>query len=355
MPFRPTLKNRLFAKYSGTKFYFLYLLCSFIYNIGENFFSSFTPFLPLYKQTKKILSENNDIRTMLISGGPFQLFKFGYRLKKKFDIKWIADYRDDWNTNELVHNSKFKIFVQKISKYNEIKWVSSAAFFISVSNHYVNKIKNLIKTIPGYTIVNGYMEENYVNLPPQKKDGIFQLTYVGSLYPNQQIEVFISAYKRFIDNLPHIKSKVIFVGLRASSLSLQKVQLLATGYETYFEYTFRMPKKDAIDVQNKSTVLLICAYGNLKGIPGSKLYEYIALQKPVLVCPSDGEIIEETLTETGQGYFANTEYECYELLNKLYKEYGGNSSTSKNINVAAIKKYSRYENVKNLAALLNEI
>ncbi|MEO7049095.1 MAG: glycosyltransferase [Ferruginibacter sp.] len=354
LPFRPGLKGRLFKKYYGTKYYFIYLFITFIYGIGENFSSAFTPFRSFYRHCNKLLSENNDIKLMLISGGPFHLFKFGYRLKKKYGIKWVADYRDDWNTNELVHINKFKILIQKISKYNELKWVKSAAFFISVSGHYVNKIHGLLKTVPGYTILNGYMNDNYENLHKQNVTG-FTISYVGSLYPNQSIEIFLLAYKNFILNFPAVNSRVVFVGLAAQPHSMERVQKMVKGNEQNFEYTLRLPKREAIEMQYNSSVLLVCAYSNLKGIPGSKLYEYVALQKPVLVCPSDGEIIEETLTETGQGYFANTAEACYELLQKLYKEYGQEFSIAKNINAEAVQKYSRYNNVKKLAALLDAI
>ena len=52
---------------------------------------------------------------LLISGNPFVQFKFGYDLNKQFGIKWIADYRDDWNTSELESNfGKVKQFVDKL-------------------------------------------------------------------------------------------------------------------------------------------------------------------------------------------------------------------------------------------------
>ncbi|MEO7047379.1 MAG: hypothetical protein ABI091_18900, partial [Ferruginibacter sp.] len=34
LPFRPGLKGRLFKKYYGTKYYFIYLFITFIYGIG---------------------------------------------------------------------------------------------------------------------------------------------------------------------------------------------------------------------------------------------------------------------------------------------------------------------------------
>ncbi len=141
-------------------FYFLYLFAAFIYTLIENFSSFFTPYLSLYKVCKKLLQENKDISYLLISAGPFHLFKFGYKLNKKFNIKWIADYRDDWNTSDLIHNSFSKKLLREISVHYEKKWVGSASFFISVSDFYKKKISDLIK-IPGFIVYNGYIESNY--------------------------------------------------------------------------------------------------------------------------------------------------------------------------------------------------
>ena len=354
LPFIPTFKNRLFEKFYGSKFYFLYLITALFYGIGENLSSCFTPYKPLYSFCKKLLSENKDISLMLISGSPFHLFKFGYKLRKDFGIRWIADYRDDWNTNELFKSSRSKRILQKISERNEIKWVNSAEFFISVSDHYVNKISKLLGGLPGYTILNGFLSDNYKGLIKCAQDH-FTIAYVGSLYPNQPIQIFIEAYKRFIDNTPEIKSKVIFVGLAAQPSPLEKIKRITQHYERFFEYTLRISKKDAINIQYNASVLLMVAYGNLKGIPGSKLYEFIALHKPVLVCPSDKGIIQKTLTETGQGYFANNVHECYEMLNKLYSEYGKGFSQAKKINKEKVANYSRYKNVKKFSLLLDKI
>jgi len=353
VPYKPTLRSRLFTKLHGKKNYTLYLATSFVYSIGENLSSSFTSLRPLSQLCKKLLTEQKDIKLMLISGSPFQLFKFGYLLKKQFNIKWIADYRDDWNTNELAHNSMSKKFVQFLSKPMERKWVNSASFFVSVSDHYVKKISGLIPAVPGYTILNGYLENNYSQLEKQRAE-LFTIAYVGSLYPNQPIEIFLNGFKKFIDNNKGIKCRLCFVGLMAQPVGLSRVENLIKGYEEYVSYTERVDKATAISIQNKATALLLCSHKNIKGTPGSKLYEYIALQKPVLVCPSDGEIVEETLTETGQGLFANNEEECAAKLEILYKNYSNNEEVI-DINMPAVKKYSRYENAKKLSKLLNEL
>ena len=96
VPYKPTLKYRLYDKLVGTKFYIFYLISAFVYTVGEQFSSHFTSFLPLYKHCCAILKKDKDFAYLLVSGSPFHLFKFGYKINKQFGLKWIADYRDDW-------------------------------------------------------------------------------------------------------------------------------------------------------------------------------------------------------------------------------------------------------------------
>lgn len=354
VPFKPTFKDNLFAKLYGTRIYFIYLITAFIYSFGENFSSAFTSYFPLYKLCKKVLAENKDISLLIISGRPFHLFKFGFKLHKKFRIKWIADYRDDWSTYSLDTNNFFKILVKKIARHNEIKWVSTASFFTSVSDFYVKKIKKLLRRIPGHTIYNGYLETNY-HQQGEKVQDKFTITYAGSIYDTQPIDIFLTAFKRFVDTQENCNANVIFIGLKIIPPMLKKVTQLVKGYEKYFRYTLRVSKKEAIDIQCNSTVLLAVGHQNQKGTPGSKLYEYIALKKPVLICPGDQDIIENTLTSTNQAIVVNNVNECIEKLNELYDEYCKKGKIEIQVNTTVGWQYTRKEQVRKLASLMADL
>jgi glycosyltransferase involved in cell wall biosynthesis len=356
IPYKNNLKNKFFIKFSGTSYYTLYLMIAFIYSILENFTSSFTSLQPLYKFLKTYLKQHKEIKLMLISANPFHQFKFGYLLNKKLGIKWIADYRDDWNTNEFsISKIFFKKIIKKISTRKEKKWVKSASFFTSVSSRYVKKIKQLVG-IDGYVIENGFMPENYEENAYELFSN-FTVTYVGSLYPSQPIEIFLNTIKKFINTFsvpPPIK--IIFIGILADPISFDRIKKYIKGYESYFQFTHRIDKKEAIEVQKKSHLLIAVSYIRLKGIPGSKLYEYLAIKKLVLVCPTDNDIIEEILTKTGQGIFVNNQEECLAVLESLYQEWIDTGIISMpKINEIAILNYSRRSIAKSFTSLIDLI
>ena len=354
IPYQPDLKQKLFKRYSGTKFYFLYLAVSFLYSFLENFTSYFTPYTSLYTFARKLAAQTK-FSHLLISGSPFHLFKFGYQLNKKYNIPWVADYRDDWNTNEIfVSNGAIKKMIQRLSLLNEKKWVNTASFFTTVSDHYVQKIKRNLH-IPGHTILNGFMPENYNGLALPSPTEKFTICYVGSLYESQPIEIFISSVKKMAADKKPLQVK--FIGMQSQNQAMLRIKKLTEGIEDFFVFTERLPKEKVIQTQHESDLLLICSHNNIKGTPGSKLYEYIALKKPVLVCPSDRDIIEETLSYTHQGIFAEDSDKCYDILSNLYNVWKqqGNIAGVVQVNEANCDSFSRKTQALKLSKLISDL
>lgn len=201
---------------------------------------------------------------------------------------------------------------------------------------------------------NGYLPENYTTSYPLFDD--FTITYTGSVYASQPIEMFLDAVKKFIDGRQNIcKLKIIFIGIKNETFILNRIVNHIKGYEQFFDFTVRVPKGQAIEIQARSHWLLACSYGDFKGIPGSKLYEYVALKKPVIVFPTDQDVIEQTLTETGQGLICSTESEFLEYLNKFYHLYEAGYQQDLVFDETAILKYSREAQTNMLIQALNKL
>jgi hypothetical protein len=85
----------------------------------------------------------------------------------------------------------------------------------------------------------------------------------------------------------------------------------------------RTSRQEVLSFYSKADALLVIGHTDknnkvLKGIPSSKLYEYISLRKKVLVCPSDNDVIEEKLSETKQGIFCNSPEELVAAIKNLF-------------------------------------
>ncbi len=173
--------------------------------IFSNFFINTLPYSNIYSYSKELI-KSDKIKFLIISGRPFQAFHMGYKLKKQFNISWIPDYRDEWNSHANKSNTNIlERFISKLELRSEIKWTSNCSCFISVANSCVDSISKLINK-KGYVVMNGF--EKFIKLD-NKKSEEFTITYSGTLYEYQKIEIFINAINEISLNE---RIKVNFVG-----------------------------------------------------------------------------------------------------------------------------------------------
>ncbi len=353
LPYKASLRDRLYTRFSGSKLQKLSRLFTFFSLIAENFTLRAIPYRNIHTFSKKWLEENPDTKCAIISGLPFNQFYFGYKLHQKSGIKWIADYRDDWNTSDFVGTSGAGFLMRIVKKLNirsEKKWVGTAACITSISHVYTEKISNFVKR-PGFVILNGYE----VNVPSGNLDPTkFVLTYNGSLYATQPIEDVLSVAQRLIidDKLPLFLK---FPGAAFDPIQKNRIESATRQIADRIEITERVPREEVLQMQADSDALLMLSHSNMKGIPSSKLYEYLPFKKPIVHFPNDFDIVESTLSETGLGFSTATRDEMYETLKRMIEQKLNHEPTHIQPNIGKIESYSRKMQTKALAELFVKI
>lgn len=355
MPYKGSLKDRIFEK-NIERYKFTRKTLSFIELFFQNNSIKVLPYSNIYAKASQIIKKEN-ITNIIVSGSPFTCFHMGYKLKKKYPhIRWIADYRDDWTTTELANrNIGLDAVLFKMEQKSEKKWLSNAAFFTTVSDYYVKKIAKFTG-LQGFELINGFGEEIKVLRTIQLDKSRFEITYNGSLYSTQKIEPFLIAAKKVINRFENqIHIHLNFPGLGFDLAQAKRVELALKGYEGYYTITERIQREEVIKIQYKSNILLMIAHQGLKGIPSSKLYEYVGLKKPVLLYPNDNDIIEKTLKDCSLGIICEDEMEIENKLSKFIKDYILNGENSFSGDKQKIDKYHRKQQVKKLATLLDKL
>lgn len=269
----------------------------------------------IYSYSRRLL-EKKSIDKMLITANPFVMFKYGYLLSREFGIKWIADYRDDWTTSELNDNTGFLFgLVKKVDQVLEKKWVKTANLVTSVSSYYTSKISDFVG-VPGEVLLNGFEAYQLGDVKPDSE--YFSLCFNGTLYQTQQVETLIDGIKLFIGENPSLALKMNFPGLAFSVEQDARVKDLITGYEKYFWISDRIKKEEVIKIQQQSHLLVMINHQGLKGIPSSKLYEYLSLKRHVLVVNGDNDIVDDTVRKANVGKVANSASEVADVLKEYW-------------------------------------
>ncbi len=353
MPYKASVRDRLYTRFSGSPLQKISRALTFLALIFENFTLSAIPSRNIYHKAKSWIAENEDVETVVITGLPFNQFSFGYRLKKKMNIKWIADYRDDWNTSEFVGTSGSGLLsriVKNFAMRSEKKWVGSAECVTSISAYYVSKISKFVQR-PGHVLLNGYE----LDVPPGTVDSSrFVITYNGSLYATQPLEEIFSVMNRLIleDKLPIYLN---FPGAAFNPAQQKRIEQSAPNILDRISITDRIPKEEVLQIQANSDALLMISHSNMKGVPSSKLYEYLCFEKTIIQYPNDFDIVESTLNETGLGICSSTTDELYAAIKSLVEQKFNGKQSELAPNKTAIQSYSRKMQTKVLADLLNKI
>jgi hypothetical protein len=115
-----------------------------------------------------------------------------------------------------------------------------------------------------------------------------------------------------------------------------------------------MPRGQAIRLQCEAHVLLMIAYGSVKGSPGTKVFDYLGCHKPILLCPSDHEVLESIIAPSGLGMIADTEEELEPMLEQALLEFMKTGTVSRMANAETLNQYSRENQARLLAQALDE-
>jgi len=323
------------------------------------------------KEAKRVAKNHPEIKKAIVIADPFYLFYIGYYLNKKFGIEWIADYRDDWSTRKFIDTYNFKptIFhrtIYLLERYSERRWVGSAKYITSISDEYTNRISKFVN-VKGITIYNGFFEDDYqeiwsssVNFSKSKEFSNkkqFNIVHSGTLYPTQKVEIFLKGVKKIIDEFKdRIDIKVKFIGIQYRQDADKRITQEMTGYEDNFICTKRMGRTELFGELKASDLALMISHGKeYKGVTSSKIFDYLGLKKEVVCCPSDGDVVEKILTETGTGYFCNSSTEVYEFLKKKLKNSLEGRESDFHVNYEKCLVYSRANQTRKVAALLDRL
>lgn len=207
-------------------------------------------------------------------------------LSKRHGCSWVADYRDLWIEGH-VYPGMWPFTV--LEKYLEKKYVGNHADIITtVSEPLANILQNKFHA-PVYVIENGYDEDDYCqNFPPYFRDMKKRIIYTGSIYPGKRdpspLFAAIAAMAQS-DKLMRQKMsdgfEVLFFGDESDWLnSLIKKY----GVQPWVKYMGRVSRADVFRIQKQADLLLFLEWenGSVDGILTGKLFEYLAMKKPIL-------------------------------------------------------------------------
>lgn len=359
IPYKQNLRDKLFTSNKNNHLNrFLRKLLTFYELIFQNYFLSVIPHKNHFDLIKQIIDENkSDLAGMIVTANPWVSFKIAYQINKVTGISWIADYRDDWTSRKIGHWYHSLGFIGKIfeslERASEVKFLSTAKCFTSVSEHYVNEIAKINKR-KGNVIYNGYIKEEFDKEKSSDLFNDFTICYNGTLLDMQDLTILHEGLIKLNEKYSKtIKIKILFAG---TGFDLEQKKRLENVFSDCIEFiaiTPRMPRNEIIKIQQKSHLLLMIAYGKLKGVPSTKIFDYMATEKGVVVCPGDNDVIEKMLEETGQLILCNSVIEFTTKISFYIDQFIKEGKIQIPFNGSYANNYTRENQTKKLAELMD--
>lgn len=306
-------------------------------------------YAPAMAKAREIIEEE-DIQLILSSSPPVTPHKIASDLSEEFDIPWVANLHDLWTQDPYKKHNFIRQYREK--KY-ELKTLSNAKCLVTNAPKASNKLREL-HNLPTRTVLTGYDDKLYY-LPPRDSDK-FVLTYAGILYGGKRDP---RPLFRAVDDLIHEgvmdpdKMELRFYGDNSGLKGVAQEYNLQDIVKLYG----RVPHDEIIERELESTILLLLSWINPyeKYVVPGKIFEYLALHKPILSIGHPDCAVGEIIKKTQTGINVTTYEEIKKQLHKYYLEYQKNGKIEYNGIEKEINKYSVVNTSKQLAKLFNQI
>ena len=311
---------------------------------------------PSVRYLKKYL-QKNPVDAIISTGPPHSMHLIAKELHKKFNIPWIADFRDPWTDIDFF--SELKLTKRSLKKHHRLQYqvLTEANKVVTVGWDWAKGLESHgAKDVA--VITNGY-DFNIEELKTKSDlSQSFTMSHVGIVGAARNATKFWEVLGELIkdENQSEFFNllKIRLIGQVDNSVLLS---IKENSLENHVEIIPYIPHEKVIIEQSSSQVLLLFVNNspNAKGILTGKIFEYMASGRPILaIGPKDGDTAI-ILDETKSGVIVDFEDKegMKKVILDLFEKYKDNQLLTKENE--SVKKYSRRALAKEYVNLIERI
>lgn len=361
-PYKPNLANKILLKYGNHKFALIRKAISAFYEFSQ-FIFFIGPKSGLYQGAKNYLKTNR-VDAIIATGEPFVLFKYASKLSTRHSIPWIADYRDPWSQNIKNKN----ILIRLLNTYFEKKYTLNT-FGVTTVNDFLTKRIYCYSSKNIDIITNGYNPNIYKTIKNchQRSDKL-RIGFMGTIYPWHPLISLLDCFLQIQRQNSLSNVEINFWGIN-NKTNIE--HLLNTKYNELKKYINIYPRKSNDKLLATLSSYNILLLFNDYSIIGTKIFDYLALQRLILFCYSDdkealvlkdkyyGEDKElltpqqDLIRKTDSGIIVKDKNELLEILPKLFEEF--QLSGKIKCHTHDFEQYSRKKQTEKLANIVKSL
>ena len=239
---------------------------------------------------------------LITAGPPHSTHLIGTHFKQKYETTWVADFHDYWTELFILPQFYRTALAHQLDSYYERNVLKQTDLVLThcMSSKRIQqkKLQSGHDKLLVHTM--GFNPDLVLRENTAREQDHFTITYSGVIAENYQPDVFFEACRSLLNQAPKAPLLLRFVGTVSPY-----IQGLVEQYElgAYFESTGYVSHQRAVDFLRQSTLLLLVnphVPSEKRIVPG-KLYEYLAVRKPILAISTKGSEVEDILQLTKAG------------------------------------------------------
>ncbi|HOX25952.1 MAG TPA: glycosyltransferase [Candidatus Krumholzibacteria bacterium] len=238
------------------------------------------------------LARELGVDVVVVTAPPWSSLLGAASLARRARRPLVIDFRDPWTE---IDRGPMSAWRSRWERRAERQVCAQAAVAISTSDTYSANLRARCPGVPAdrfVTLHNGFDEEAFAAAPdPGVAPTGLTVVHLGSLYARRQPFAALAGMRRWLDTHPEraAQFRLVFVGTPDGAT---RRAVADNGLEPVCEMTGHVPHAEAI-ARCRAADLLLLAMGDTTLTPAgwlpSKLFEYLAIHRPVLAHTVEGE------------------------------------------------------------------
>lgn len=226
------------------------------------------------------------------SGPPWTNHLIGEKLARRSGLPWIADFRDPWLNAAFKPIRDSDTRIGRTHRELERRVAVTATRIVLNTNRSADDFRSRYDSeIAAKTLVipNGFLPEDYGEETESCPNDKLTIAHAGSFYGSRNVSALILAVSKLCRDGVLPRDGVCFqlIGALSKHRTVESDLVRQEGLNDVFQLTERVPHDDCLAMLKQADLLLLVQVGAPLCVPG-KVYEYLALRKPILALTEDG-------------------------------------------------------------------
>jgi glycosyltransferase involved in cell wall biosynthesis len=259
---------------------------------------------PAVRFLKNYLKEK-PVDLIVSTGPPHSMHLIALKLKKQFpSIPWLADFRDPWTGIDFYHQLKLTWLADKLHHKME-RMVLTSADVVTVVSPDMKRTTEALCRRTVHVVYNGFDPGDFGDIDPLD-DRFFIISHFGAFNRDRNPSALWKTLAELGAEIPAFKEKlkIRLIGQTDFNIVNEAGQLGLSGQLEIFSH---IDHKPGLKLLGQSAVLLLPLNNapNAMGILPGKMFEYLALKRPVLAIGPLTSDCEEIIIKTNAGYYCD--------------------------------------------------